>query len=139
MKRLMLVTLSFAVLTTLACMAQEPTAQDKASEVAAQDKQAQKPASTTTVTGCLQKGRDAANFSITGEDKRTWDVSSSTVKLDEHVGHQVAVTGSANREPKTAEKTEEKKEGQMEKAADKEEYGDLLVTDLKMLSATCSK
>ena len=95
--------------------------------------------STKTVTGCLQKGHEAGEFSITGEDGKTWELSSKSVKLDEHVGHQVTVTGSAHRESKSEEKAEEKKEGQMEKAAGKEEYGDLRVTDLKMVSETCSK
>ncbi len=66
-------------------------------------------------------------------------MTSKSVKLDEHVGHQVTLTGSARRESKAQEKAEEKKEGQVEKAAGKEEYGDLSVTDLKMVSETCSK
>jgi hypothetical protein len=36
-------------------------------------------------------------------------------------------------------KAEEKKEGQVEKAAGKEEYGDLRVSNLKMVSKTCNK
>lgn len=51
----------------------------------------------------------------------------------------VTVTGSAHRESKAEEKAEEKKEGQLEKAAGKEEFGDLRVTDLKMVSETCNK
>ena len=35
---------------------------------------------------------------------------SLSVKLDEHVGHKVMVTGSAHRESKAQEKAEEKKE-----------------------------
>ena len=66
-------------------------------------------------------------------------MTSKHVKLDEHVGHQVTLTGSAHRESNAQEKAEEKKEGQVENAAAKEEYGDLRVTDLKMVSATCSK
>ena len=88
---------------------------------------------------CLQKGHEPAELSITGEDGKTWDVTSKSVKLDEHVGHQVTLTGSARRESKAQEKAEEKKEGQVEKAAGKEEDGDLRVTDLKMVSETCSK
>jgi hypothetical protein len=37
------------------------------------------------------------------------------------------------------EKAEEKKQSQMEKAAGKEKYGQLLVTDLKRVSETCNK
>jgi len=36
-------------------------------------------------------------------------------------------------------KAEEKKEGQVEKASGKEEYGDLDVRSLKIVSSTCSK
>jgi len=139
MKKLMFATLSFVLLTTLVCLAQEPANQDNAKATATQDKTEQKPTPSKTVTGCLQKGQQAASFSLTGEDGKTWDLSSTTVNLDEHVGHQVTVTGSAHRETKTQEKAEDKKEGQMEKAAGKEEYGDLRVTDLKMVSETCSK
>jgi len=51
----------------------------------------------------------------------------------------VTLTGSAHRESNAQEKSEEKKEGQVENAAAKEEYGDLRVTGLKMVSETCSK
>jgi hypothetical protein len=99
----------------------------------------QKPIShTKTVTGCLQKGDEPSEFSITGEDGKTWGVRSISVKLDQHVGHQVTVTGSAARETE-AEENKEQKEGQVEKASSKEEYGDLRVTTLKMVSDNCSK
>jgi hypothetical protein len=83
-----------------------------------------------TVTGCLQKGDQPDQFSITGEDRKSWDLRSTTVKLADHVGHQVTVTGSPTREAKA----EEKKEGQVENAARKEELGELRVTSLKMVS-----
>jgi hypothetical protein len=57
------------------------------------------------------------------------------VKLDQHIGHKVIVTGTTTLESKA----EEKKEGQVEKAAGREEYGDLRVSSLKMVSKTCSK
>jgi hypothetical protein len=136
MKKLMFATLAFVFLTTLVCLA----SQDNTKAATPPEKQEQKSAShTRTVTGCLQKGDAAGEFSITGEDGGTWSLHGSDVKLDDHVGHQVTVTGSANREPKAQEKAEGKKEGQMEKAASKEEYGDLSVTNLKMIRDTCSK
>jgi hypothetical protein len=134
----MFTTLSIVFLTSLVCLAQEPANQDNAKQPTAQEKQMAKPMPSKTVTGCLIKGQQASEFSITGEDGKSWDLSSSTVKLNEHVGHQVTVTGSAHRESKATEKAEEKKEGQVEKAAGKEEYGDLRVTDLKMVSDTCT-
>ena len=135
MQRVIFATLAFVSLTTAVCLAQEPANQDGAKPTT-HEKQEHKA---TTVTGCLQKGHEPGELSITGEDGKTWDLSSKTVKLDEHVGHQVTVTGSVHHESKAQEKAEEKKEGQMEKAAGKEEYGDLWVTDLKMVSETCSK
>jgi len=100
---------------------------------AAPEKKAEK--SSHTVTGCLQKGDEAGEFSITGEDGKTWGLRSTSVKLDQHLGHKVTVTGSTAHETKA----EEKKEGQVENAASKAEYADLTVTSLKMVSDSCSK
>lgn len=88
-----------------------------------------------TVTGCLQKGDEAGEFSITGEDGKTWGLRSTSVKLDQHLGHKVTITGSTTHETKA----EEKKEGQVENAGSKTEYADLTVTSLKMISDSCSK
>ena len=132
--------LAFVLFTPLISRTQDTGSQVSTSAAAAQDKQDKKPMShTKTVTGCLQKGDEPGEFSITGQDGRTWGLRSSSVKLEQHVGHQVTVTGSAHRESKAQEKAEEKKEGQMENAAGKEEYGHLRVTSLKMISETCSK
>src|SRR6266852_1479001 len=136
MKKLMFATLAFVLLTTLVSLAQEPGNQDSTKGTAAQEKQQRKAMShTKTVTGCLQKGDEPGEFSITGEDGKTWGLRSRNVKLEEHVGHKVTVTGSTTHETKA----EEKKEGQVENAASKAEYADLTVTSLKMVSESCSK
>jgi hypothetical protein len=96
---------------------------------------AAKPAHTQTVTGCLQKGDEPDEVSITGEDGKIWGLRSTSVKLEQHVGHTVTVTGSITHDSKA----EEKREGQVEKASGKAEYADLDVTSLKMVSETCSK
>jgi len=101
-------------------------------QTAAPEKKAEK---SQTVTGCLQKGDEAGEFSIKGEDGKTWGLRSTSVKLDQHLGHQVTVTGSTTHETKA----EEKKEGQVENAGSKTEYADLTVTSLKMVSESCSK
>jgi len=101
-------------------------------QTAAPEKKAEK---SQTVTGCLQKGDEAGEFSIKGEDGKTWGLRSTSVKLDQHIGHQVTVTGSTTHETKA----EEKKEGQVENAGSKTEYADLTVTSLKMVSDSCSK
>src|SRR5215831_16404865 len=46
-----------------------------------------------TVTGCLQKGDEADEFSLTGADGKLYDLKSSSVKLADHVGHKVTVSG----------------------------------------------
>ena len=117
-----LIPILFVSLSPLALSAQEK-----------EEKKAEKSAHTQTVTGCLQKGDEAGEFSITGEDGKTWGLRSASVKLDQHLGHKVTVTGSTTRESKA----EEKKEGQVEKASSKEEYADLDVTNLKMVSDSC--
>jgi ribosomal protein L12E/L44/L45/RPP1/RPP2 len=140
MKKPLLVCFAFTLLASLAAVGQSPkqdapTAQDTA-KTSAQEKQAEKPTKETkTVTGCLQKGDKPGEFSITGDDGKVWGLHSKSVKLEQHVGHQVTVTGTVHHETKA----EEKAEGQMEKAASNEEYGDLRVSELKMVSDTCTK
>jgi hypothetical protein len=101
-------------------------------QTAAPEKKAEK---SQTVTGCLQKGDEAGEFSLKGEDGKNWGLRSTSVKLDQHIGHQVTVTGSTTHETKA----EEKKEGQVENAGSKTEYADLTVTSLKMVSDSCIK
>jgi len=64
-----------------------------------------------TVTGCLQRGDDAGEFSIVARDGKAWDIHSTTIKLDSHLGHTVTVTGPRAHESKVQEKAEEKREG----------------------------
>ena len=101
-------------------------------QTAAPEKKAEK---SQTVTGCLQKGDEAGEFALKGDDGKTWGLRSTSVKLDQHIGHQVTVTGSTTHETKA----EERKEGQVQNAGSKTEYADLTVTSLKMVSESCSK
>ena len=143
MKKLLLVYFACTVLVCLVAVAQStkqdyPATQDTA-KTNAQEKQAEKPAKgTMTVTGCLRKGEEVGEFSIAGEDGKVWGLRSSTVKLEDHLGHKVTVAGTASGESK-AEAKKEKKEGEVENASQKEEYRDLSVTSLKMIADTCAK
>jgi|ERR1700722_1763680 len=130
MKKLMFVLFAFALLASTVSLAQD-AAKPETVPVAAPAAAAQP----ITVTGCLQKGTQPGEVTITGADGKSFDLRSDSVKLDQHIGHQVTVTGTDTRETKA----EEKKEGQVEKASSKEAYGDLSVTDLKMVSETCTK
>ena len=107
----------------------------RAQESAAQEKSEQKMEhKSTSVTGCLQKGDEAGGFSIMGDDGKMWELSSKKVKLADHVGHTVTVTGSPSHHSKAHEEKMEKDE---KKEAAGKEYGDLRVSSLKMVSESC--
>lgn len=87
-----------------------------------------KAAKTITVTGCLQKGDEAGEYSITAEDGKRYDLRSKSVDLSKHLGHKVSVTGTKMRE---ANEEKEKKE------SGGGEYANLRATNLKHISETC--
>jgi len=90
----------------------------------------------TTVTGCLQKGDEADEFSITGQDGKTYGLRSSAVDLSKHLGHKVTVSGTLKAE--SSEKDEhEKGEGAAHEKRETGEAGDIRVTSLKMVSENC--
>jgi len=95
---------------------------------AAQENQSKATGKETTVTGCLQKGDEAGEYSITSEDGKRYGLRSKTVSLSKHVGHKVTVTGTQVRE--VNEEKEKKESGGGE-------YADLRVTSLKMISEGC--
>jgi hypothetical protein len=95
---------------------------------------------TRTLTGCLQKGEDAREYNLPTKGGGTWEIKSDSVKLDEHVGHTVKVTGvvpDAMAHGMKEDTKEKMKEHGMDKGAT--EHGHLAVTDLTMVSDTCSK
>jgi len=56
---------------------------------AANAQKSSKSGGNVSVTGCLQKGEEADEFSLTGDDGKLYGLRSSSVKLVEHVGHKV--------------------------------------------------
>jgi len=86
-----------------------------------------------TITGCLQKGDEPGEYSITGEDGKTYGLRSKAVDLSQHLGHKVTVTGILKAE------SAEKEKGEAEEHEKKEalEAGDIRVTKLKMVSDSC--
>jgi hypothetical protein len=84
-----------------------------------------------TVTGCLQKGDEADEFSLTGDDGKLYDLRSSSVKLAQHVGHKVTVSGKFKAEAYEKGEEKEAKEG------GKKEAGDIQVSTLKMVNTSC--
>ena len=86
------------------------------------------------VTGCLSReGTD--EYRLTAKDGSTWEVKSDAVKLAEHVGHTVTLTGAVEN-PALHGVKEDAKE-----AVDKnaKEHGHMAVTKLKMESKDCKK
>jgi hypothetical protein len=87
----------------------------------------------TSVTGCLQKGDEPGEYSITRENGKTYGLRSNAVDLSQHLGHKVTVTGELRPESAEREKGEAEEHGKKEAA----EVGDIRVTDLKMVSEKC--
>ena len=83
-----------------------------------------------TVTGCLQKGDEADEFAIAGDDGKTYQLRNSAVDLSKHVNHKVTITGTF--------KTE-KKEGQTAEYSQKEatEAGTIRVVSIRIVSDKC--
>ncbi len=87
-----------------------------------------KAGKTVTVTGCLQKGDEADEYSIRGTDGKEYGVRSTTVKLADHLNHKVTLTGKT---------TTEKGESAGAKKEQNEEHQHMNATSLKMVSTSC--
>src|SRR6202165_6369594 len=46
-----------------------------------------------TLSACLQKGDDANEYQLTTAKGGTWEIKSDSLKLGDHVGHRVTITG----------------------------------------------
>ena len=89
-----------------------------------------------TVTGCLKKGSEDGGVYITGQDGKTWELSSKSVNLSEHLNHTVTVSG----REMTGSKADEAKNEMSEKSeAGGNKYADLRVSKLQMVSTSCSQ
>jgi hypothetical protein len=84
-------------------------------------------AKTETISGCVVQGPQANEYSIKAQDGKTYDMHSTNVKLAEHMGHQVEVTGTVT----------SKKEKTESKNGLPEEAGQIHVTSLKMVRTSC--
>jgi len=116
---------------------------------AAAQKAESKAGKQVTMTGCLEKGTDANTFKLTNiaEDagmaaktaeavKPDWELigAPASLKLSEHVGHKVTITGT-----KVGAEQAEKIEGEKGAAAKAGEAMErhLKVTSMKHVAATC--
>ena len=74
------------------------------------------------------------------EDGSTWEVRSSNVSLAEHVGHTVSATGVVSNAAMHNMKEDTKDMAHDTGVKkDNKEHGHLKVTDVKMVSDSCSK
>ena len=93
---------------------------------------------TRTLSGCLQKGEDANEYSLTTAKGGTWEVKSDSVRLGDHVGHTVSITGVVSNATMHGVKEDAKdtaKEHGMGKNST--EHGHMTVTNLTMVSDSC--
>lgn len=112
-RRLLGVTFGFGLLLVLA-MPQLTAAGQK-------DQTAQK-AKSVTVTGCVQAGAQAGDFTLTATDGKTYKLNSSaSTPLKDHVGHKVTIKGKM-----------------MPAEAQGDSGGEIQVSSLTMVSQSCS-
>jgi hypothetical protein len=98
--------------------------------IRAQEKPTQKPPAEHTMSGCLAKGADPNTWVVTNTEPKgpkTISIVEVKDKLDPHVGHKIAITGTA---VPAAEA-----EAMKMKPAKADHY--MKVTAVKMVSATC--
>ena len=112
--------------------------------VVAQDKDdasnSDSKAKVRSITGCLTKGDSADEYQLTGNDGSTWEVRSDKVALADHVGHQVTATGVVSHSKMHNLKEDTKgaaKDSGMKKSD--REHGHLTITDVQMVSTSCSR
>jgi hypothetical protein len=107
---------------------------------AAQDTTDSTHKKTRTLTGCLQKGDDANEYKLTTTKGATWEIKSDTVKLGDHVAHTVTITGVVSNATLHGAKEDAKAEAKEHGMdTDSTEHGHMTVTQLKMVSNSCSK
>jgi hypothetical protein len=107
---------------------------------AAQDEKKTTHKKVRTLSGCLEAGDSAKEYKLTTMNGATWEIESDSMKLGDHVGHSVTVTGvvsNAKMHGMKEDAKEQAKEHGMGK--DSTEHGSMTVTNLKMVSSTCKK
>jgi hypothetical protein len=95
---------------------------------------------TRTITGCLSKASGTNEYLLTAKDGSTWEVRSSTANLSDHVGHTVSATGVVSNAAmhNLKEDTQEMaKDAHVTKS--NAEHGHMKVTDVQMVSDSCTK
>ena len=93
-----------------------------------------------TLRGCLQKGDDANEYQLTTAKGGTWEIKSDSLKLGDHVGHTVTITGVVSNAKMHGMKEDAKAEAkEHDMGKNSTEHGHMTVTNLTMVSDTCKK
>jgi hypothetical protein len=92
-----------------------------------------------TVTGCLRAGDNSKEYELRGNDGSTWELRSDAVDMASHVGHTVTVTGAVRNPDMHGMKEDAKKSAAEHGMGSGNEHGHLTVTDLKMVSDSCTR
>jgi len=88
----------------------------------------------TSATGCLMQGTNPDGYYLKGDDGKTYELwGSKTLKA--HVNHKVTVSGMEEKMPAAKEKAKESTE---KSEAGGQPQTDLKVTNVKMVSDSCS-
>ena len=87
---------------------------------------------TRALIGCLQRGDD--EYVLLADDGRTWELKGNSVKLDEHIGHTVIVTGVVSDPATHATKGNTKGEIKVHGG-----YGYMAVSKLAFVNETCDR
>ena len=92
-----------------------------------------------TLTGCLQKGDGTNEYQLTARDGSTWELRSDAVDMASHIGQTVTITGAVRHPDMHNMKEDAKREAQEHGVAKSStEHGHMTVTDLTMVSNSCS-
>jgi ABC-type sugar transport system substrate-binding protein len=95
---------------------------------------------TRTLSGCLQTGDSANEYRLTTAKGGTWELHSDSLKLGDHVGHTVTITGVVSNAKMHGMKEDAKAEAKEHGVAKHStEHGSITVTDLSMVSDSCKK
>jgi Protein of unknown function (DUF5818) len=89
----------------------------------------------TTVQGCLQGS--SGNYTLTSDSGTTYQLQGDTSKLDKHVGHEVAITGSTSSSSASTPSTGTTPSSTSVGASGSSQT--LNVDNVKHISETCSK
>jgi hypothetical protein len=123
--------LGFFAVLSLALLPGASLAKNANQDNSGQDKSAK----VRKVSGCLAKGDGETDYQLTADNGATWEVKSDAVNFAPHVGHTVTVTGTVDNA--TMHGAKEKAKAKTED--NPIEHGHLTVTNMKMVSESCSR